>query len=351
MCARRRPSPADTGILTLVEDLYAPVLAWYAAHARDLPWRRADRSAWGVLVSEIMLQQTPVRRVLEPWRAWMTRWPAPAALAAATAADAVVQWGRLGYPRRALRLREAAVAIVGDHGGGVPDDVDALRALPGVGTYTAAAVAAFAYGKRVVVLDTNVRRVLARAVGGEALPPPAPTADERQRAEGLLPADPAESASWNAAVMELGALVCQAATPLCADCPIHTSCAWVAAGQPPDAHAARRRAQPWAGTDRQVRGIIMAALRARREASLASLRPLWPDDAQLDRAVASLVADGLAERSPVSPDALRLPGIPARRVPPGQPSDFASTYGRLTDPSFAPPEGSDPALDVPRNPL
>src|SRR5215472_17824721 len=144
----------------------APVLRWYAAHARDLPWRRGDASAWSVLVSEIMLQQTPVARVLPAHAAWLARWPTPPALAAASPGDAVRQWGRLGYPRRALRLHAAARVISERHGGEVPRSIDALRALPGVGSYTAAAVASFAFGQRHPVLDTNVRRVLARMATG-----------------------------------------------------------------------------------------------------------------------------------------------------------------------------------------
>ena len=290
-------------------DLFGPIAAWYAHEARDLPWRRADCSAWGVLVSEVMLQQTPVRRVFGPWQAWMTRWPTPAALAGASVAEVLVEWGRLGYPRRALRLYEAAGVIVRDHAGAVPSDPDTLRTLPGIGAYTAAAVAAFAFGKRVVVLDTNIRRVLARAVGGEALPLPAPTAAERDRAGRLLPQGP-ESVIWNAAVMELGALVCTATLPACDRCPIRPTCAWLAAGRPPDPHAARRRGQPWEGTDRQARGVILAALRAHPCVLVADLGALWDDPAQLRRAVDTLVADGLAERT-------RADGRPALRLPTG----------------------------------
>src|SRR3954470_7118450 len=134
---------------------------WYADNARDLPWRRPDVSPWAVLVSEVMLQQTPVARVVPAWQEWMQRWPTPADLAAEPAGEAVRAWGRLGYPRRALRLHTAARAIVEQHGGEVPASYDDLRALPGVGDYTAAAVATFAHGRRHVVLDTNVRRVLA----------------------------------------------------------------------------------------------------------------------------------------------------------------------------------------------
>src|ERR1700709_442398 len=141
---------------------------WYAREQRDLPWRRKGVTAWQILVSEFMLQQTPVARVEPIWLDWVARWPTPSATAAASAADALRAWGKLGYPRRAKRLHECATVIAVEHGDVVPDDVDALLALPGVGTYTARAIACFAYGKRVPVVDTNVRRVIARAVHGRA---------------------------------------------------------------------------------------------------------------------------------------------------------------------------------------
>ena len=161
------------------------MLRWYDDHARDLPWRRPGVSAWEVMVSEFMLQQTPVARVLEPWRQWIDRWPTPAALAAAPAGEAVRAWGRLGYPRRALRLHRAAEAITEQHAGEVPTELADLLALPGVGSYTAAAIASFAYGQRHVVLDTNVRRVLARVAAGEGAPPLAATAAETRLADRL----------------------------------------------------------------------------------------------------------------------------------------------------------------------
>ena len=229
-----------------------PLVEWYRRCARDLPWRRPGTGPYAVLVCEVMSQQTPVARVEPAWREWMRRWPDPAALAAAPTAQVLRVWGRLGYPRRALRLIEAARAIVAEHGGALPEGYEELLALPGVGPYTAGAVRAFAYGRRALALDTNARRVLARAVGGTALPPPSPGRAERERAEALLPPDDAGAAQWSAAVMELGALVCTARNPRCGDCPWRGRCAWVAAGRPPDEHAARRRRQAWRGTDRQA---------------------------------------------------------------------------------------------------
>ncbi len=276
--------------------LREPVLDWYADHARDLPWRRPDATPWGILVSEIMLQQTPVARVLPVWTDWLTRWPTPAALAAEPPGEAVRHWGRLGYPRRALRLHACAVAIGSRHGGRVPSTYEELVALPGIGDYTAAAVASFAYGGSHAVLDTNVRRVLARAVRGEEYPPKATTAAERRLAESLLP--PVGAARWAVAVMELGALVCTARAPRCADCPIMDRCAWRLAGRPAYAGPARR-GQTYAGTDRQCRGRLLAVLRESHEpVPKAALDVVWDDHAQRERALDGLLADGLAEVLP-----------------------------------------------------
>jgi A/G-specific adenine glycosylase len=277
-----------------------PVLAWYARHARDLPWRAPAATPWSVLVSEIMLQQTPVARVLPEYLSWMARWPTPAALAAEPAGEAIRQWGRLGYPRRALRLHETATILTARHGGMVPADLDALLALPGVGSYTAAAVASFAFGQRHAVLDTNVRRVLARLVAGQPAPAAAPSAAERQLAESLLPAEPAVAARWSVAVMELGALVCTAAGPRCGTCPVARDCAWLAAGRPAGPpEAARRRTQHYDGTDRQCRGRLLAVLRAAGDpVSRADFDLVWDSQPQLTRALDGLVADGLVEPRP-----------------------------------------------------
>lgn len=273
-----------------------PLRNWFRLNARDLPWRRPGSTPWGVLVSEVMSQQTPVSRVAGPWTAWLERWPTPAHLAAAPVADVLRAWGRLGYPRRALRLQETARSIVAEHDGVVPDDEAALLALPGVGRYTAAAVMAFAFGRRAIVLDTNVRRVLARYVDGVEFPPTAETAAERRRAEDLVPRTDEEAALWSVAVMELGALVCTARSPRCDDCPLADRCAWLADGQPAWA-GPERVGQPWDGTDRQCRGRIMAALRSSHgPVSLADVA--WADAEQRDRCAVSLVADGLATQLP-----------------------------------------------------
>ncbi|MFN8168459.1 MAG: A/G-specific adenine glycosylase [Candidatus Nanopelagicales bacterium] len=287
-------------------DLHEPLLAWYAAHARDLPWRRPDRTPWGVLVSEVMLQQTPVDRVVPAWDAWMARWPAPADLAADSPGEAVRMWGRLGYPRRALRLHAAAVACVAHFSGAVPATYDELRSLPGVGDYTAAAVLAFAYGRRAVVLDTNVRRVLARVLDGEALPRPSVTIAERAGADAVLPDVDAPAALWSVAVMELGALVCTASSPRCEACPLAEQCSWLARGRP--AYDGPERAvQRFAGTDRQVRGLLLSVVReADGPVAKPALDAVWDDAVQRERALDSLVADGLLD--PLPDGTYALPG-------------------------------------------
>jgi A/G-specific adenine glycosylase len=286
-----------------------PVLAWYARHARDLPWRAPSATPWSVLVSEVMLQQTPVARVLPEYRRWLARWPTPAALAAEPAGEAIRQWGRLGYPRRALRLHETATILTTRHGGMVPADREALLALPGIGSYTAAAVASFAFGQRHAVLDTNVRRVLARLIAGQPVPATTPSVAERRLAESLLPAEPAVAARWSVAVMELGALVCTAASPRCGACPVARDCAWLAAGRPkdPTEPGARRRTQRYDGTDRQCRGRLLAVLRdSGAPVSRADFDAAWADRAQLARALDGLVADGLVD--PLPDGRCALPG-------------------------------------------
>lgn len=288
-----------------LRELHTALLDWYAGAARPLPWRDPDCSPWGIFVSEVMAQQTPLTRVEPVWREWMARWPIPAGLAAEPPGTAIRAWGRLGYPRRALRLRESAIIIVERHGGRIPADRDALLELPGVGPYTAAAVSAFAFGARVPVVDTNVRRVLARVLSGHAHASSVPTVAQTRLAESVLPEDVAESAAWNVALMELGALVCSARTPRCAGCPLADRCAWRLAGRPvPDGPP--RRGQAWEGTDRQVRGRIVQALREREEpVTRGLLDGAAIDRTQVDRCLASLVADGLVE--PVPPRSFALP--------------------------------------------
>ncbi|QUQ69645.1 A/G-specific adenine glycosylase [Kutzneria sp. CA-103260] len=273
------------------------LLSWFDDTARDLPWRWPDCTAWGVLVSEIMLQQTPVARVEPIWHEWMARWPVPSALAAASQGEVVRAWGKLGYPRRALRLHEAAAAIATQHDDIVPDDVDTLLALPGIGAYTARAVAAFAYGKRCPVVDTNVRRVVARAVHGAGDAGPPSTNRDMADVAALLPAVDAVAARYSAALMELGALVCTARTPRCADCPVFDTCAWQLAGRPAY-NGPAKAVQKFAGTDRQVRGRLLDVLRgAPGPVTRAQLDAAWSEAGQRDRCLDSLLVDGLVEQT------------------------------------------------------
>ncbi|MGI8722073.1 MAG: A/G-specific adenine glycosylase [Geodermatophilaceae bacterium] len=281
------------GVGTLQPQL---ILDWYAGAARDLPWRDRSVSPWAVLVSEVMLQQTPVARVLPMWAAWLARWANPGALADDSPAEAVRAWGKLGYPRRAMRLHAAAQQMVARFAGNVPSAVGDLESLPGIGAYTARAVAAFAFGARTPVVDTNVVRVLARAVHGRAQAGPSVTAADRARMEALLLAEPARAALFSVAVMELGALVCTAAAPDCPACPIRRDCAWQRAGAPAYA-GPRRRSQRFQGTDRQVRGRLLDVLRAKSEpARIGDFDAAWADGAQRNRALDSLLADSLVER-------------------------------------------------------
>lgn len=275
------------------------LIAWYREHARDLPWRRAEYlaryGAWGVLVSEFMLQQTPVSRVIPHLEAWLARWPDPLSLAAATPAEVLQQWANLGYPRRALWLHRAATAIRDEHAGVTPREVPALLALPGIGDYTARAVAVFAFGDRHPVVDTNTRRVIARVVHGRAQPDP-PSRRDLDDMLALLPDDSVEAAVVNAATMELGATVCTARSADCARCPLAEQCAWRAAGFP-DGEDRRRRQAKYEGSDRQARGGVLRALRHAEGHRLPAdtVLPDWPDAVQRDRAIDSLIADGLLE--------------------------------------------------------
>jgi A/G-specific adenine glycosylase len=270
------------------------LLEWYGRAQRDLPWRRPGVTPWQILVSEFMLQQTPVARVEPIWLDWIDRWPTPSATAAASAADVLRAWGKLGYPRRAKRLHECAKVITDHYGDAVPDDVETLLTLPGIGAYTARAVACFAYGKRVPVVDTNVRRVVARVAHGRA-DSPASVRDLKDVAC-LLPND-ADAPRFSVALMELGATVCTARTPRCGLCPL-SFCAWRSNGFPP-ATEPGRRPQRFAGTDRQVRGRLLDVLRASTSpVTRAQLDVVWLTDvAQRDRALDSLLVDGLVEQT------------------------------------------------------
>jgi A/G-specific adenine glycosylase len=270
-----------------MSSLRQPVLTWYKKNKRDLPWRNTD--AWGVLVSEIMLQQTPVARVLPIYIEWMKRWPTPAALAAATPAQIITAWGRLGYPRRALRLHECAKVISTQYKGRIPETQSELRELPGVGDYTSAAIVAFAFEGRSLVLDINIRRVFARVIDGVEVPTAAPTKSERQEREKLIPSK--NPHVWAAATMELGALICTAKNPQCGQCPLADQCIWRSLDYPLSDQP--KRTQSWHGTDRQCRGVIVQALRENPALSKKEIMQLWDVPSQVEKALLTLLEDGL----------------------------------------------------------
>lgn len=263
------------------------IVDWFIENQRDLPWRQS--TPWGVMVSEFMLQQTPVARVLPKWNEWMLRWPSPTELASASPAEVITAWGRLGYPRRALRLLECAKIISQDFDGKVPEEISALKSLPGVGEYTAAAITSFAFKARCLVLDVNIRRLFARLLDGQGLPSSSLNSEERLKRMNVVPMDDAHV--WAAATMELGALVCTSRNPKCDKCPVSALCAWRLQGSPESTIV--KRTQTWHGSDRQCRGVIVQALRENTVMAKAQIMKLWTDDSQLERALQTLLVDGL----------------------------------------------------------
>ena len=270
--------------------MHTELHTWYWKNKRPLPWRNS--TPWGVVVSEFMLQQTPVNRVLPVWEVWMKKWPTPKHLAKAKKSDVIKYWGRLGYPRRALRLHETSKIITTKYGGSIPKTLPELRELPGVGEYTAAAIYSFAYGKRALVLDTNIRRVLARAIDGKEYASLTLNNKERAKREKLIPR---EASLWAAATMELGATICTARSPQCEICPIAQSCVWRFKGYP-KSRAPKRKTQEWHGTDRQCRGTILNYLREKDRGTRSQFEKLWSDKKQVEKALKSLETDGLIER-------------------------------------------------------
>lgn len=278
----------------------ATLLAWFGANRRPLPWREPGVTGWQILVSEIMLQQTPASRVIEPWTYWVQRWPVPSAMAAEPVGEVVRAWGKLGYPRRAMRLHECARVLADEFDDVVPSDVTILLTLPGVGDYTARAVACFAYGHSVPVVDVNVRRVVARAVNGHQHPGN-PARRDLAETEALFPRSEdgslaPQTPTFSAALMELGALVCTARTARCEVCPLEPTCEWVRLGKPKHDRPARR-VQKFEGTDRQARGRLLDVLRGTRApVERSALDLAWGrDPGQRARALDSLLVDGLVE--------------------------------------------------------
>ena len=265
------------------------ISAWFKKNKRDLPWRKTD--SWGILVSEFMLQQTPVNRVLPVYNEWMERWPTAAHLANATPAEVITAWGRLGYPRRALRLHECAKVITKELNGKIPTTEVELRKLPGVGEYTAAAMVAFAFSGRSLVLDINIRRLFTRLFDGAESPTTSATKEEKVRYEELIPKK--DSHIWAAATMELGALVCTSQSPKCAICPVADKCLWRSLDYPKSDLVKRR--QSWHGTDRQCRGAVVQALRENEVLTKAQIAQLWDVPSQLEKALLTLLDDGLIE--------------------------------------------------------
>ncbi len=275
-----------------MNQLEKPIVTWFKKNKRDLPWR--DTTPWGVMVSEYMLQQTPVNRVLPKWNEWMLRWPTPADLAQATPAEVITAWGRLGYPRRALRLHAAAQIIAQEFNNQIPQSVMVLQTLPGIGEYTAAAIAAFAFEKQTLVMDVNIRRLLTRVIDGNEHPKPAPTAKEKASHLALQPAKNAHI--WAAATMELGALVCTSKNPICEQCPVISQCNWRKNGYPKTDLV--RKSQDWHGTDRKCRGTIVQALRENESLTENAIMKLWPDESQVEKALKSLQTDLLIQAIP-----------------------------------------------------
>ena len=282
-----------------MNSLEKPITQWFAKNKRELPWRAT--TPWGVMVSEFMLQQTPVARVLPKWIEWMERWPTPAELAKATPAQVITAWGRLGYPRRALRLHESAKIIARDFENEVPDSEEVLRSLPGIGDYTAAAISAFAFGANTLVMDVNIRRVLVRVLDGKEHPTSSPTVRERESRLAILPRRNADN--WAAATMELGALICTSKNPSCNDCPIISQCTWRKNGYPQSELV--RKSQDWHGTDRKCRGTIVQALRESESLTASAIKKLWPDESQVEKALETLLTDNLIEEH--SRSRFRLP--------------------------------------------
>ena len=276
-----------------------PIVTWFKKNKRDLPWR--DTSPWGVMVSEYMLQQTPVIRVLPKWIEWMDRWSTPADLATATPAEVITAWGRLGYPRRALRLHTTAQIIAEDFNNEVPEDIHTLRQLPGIGEYTAAAISAFAFQKRTLVMDINIRRLLTRVIDGNEHPTSAPTSKEKAERQRLVPIKDAHI--WAAATMELGAVVCTSKNPKCEICPVIALCNWRINGYPKTEMT--RTSQSWHGTDRKCRGTIVQALRENNSLTESAIKKLWPDESQVDKALVTLLEDKLIQS--ISRSRYRLP--------------------------------------------
>jgi len=307
--AAETPRSADVGAIR------AAVLSWYRANGRPLAFRRTS-DPWAILVSEVMAQQTQASRAAAAWERFVERFPTPGAFAVATPADALRAWRGLGYNRRALALRAAAIEIVERRGGAVPSTVEELDALPGVGPYTARALAALAFGVPAGAVDTNVRRVLSRALFDDP-----PTSRELQvAADGIVPPD--RPGEWTHALMDIGATFCRPGKPRCEACPLRAACRYAAvrgeapeaarrpvAARGPAAASSRRAAAGFPSTSRWLRGRILEHLTSTTGNRWVSLEgPIGTHDtAAVDAAIAGLAADGLVEIDRSRPNRVRLP--------------------------------------------
>jgi A/G-specific adenine glycosylase len=283
------PTTAATGAAAIA----AAALAWYDANGRDLAFRRTV-DPWAVLVSEVMAQQTQAERAAEAWSTFIDRYPTPAALARASVAEVIRAWRGLGYNRRAVALRAAAVRIVEDHGGTVPDTLEALEALPGIGPYTARAVLAIAFGRPVAALDTNIKRVLDRSTGG----PPLSARKRQPIADGFVPPD--RPAAWTHALMDIGATLCRKREPRCSECPLAAGCAFVRSGGVSAAGRPERRSVPsprFESTSRWLRGRVLDQLRDAADGAWSTVAgPMGlHDQPSVERALAALATEGFVE--------------------------------------------------------
>lgn len=288
--SRAQASVRRPGRLGRVEEIVDPILEWGVQRLRDLPWR-ATRDRWAVLVSEVMLQQTQVHRVMPKYAQFMSAFPTVQECASAPLGDLLTIWQGLGYPRRCRNLQEAAKAVVRHHGGVVPNELESLLALPGVGDYTARAVMAFADHRDVAVVDTNIARVLARLMNE-----PLGKTRAQVLADSLVPTG--QAWEWNQALMDLGATVCTARSPKCDECPVGAMCAWKTVGGPDPAPRSAMTSKPQArfeGSDRQARGRLMKTLVSNgvRRDDAAAVMGLGDDRRRAEILVQALLSEGL----------------------------------------------------------
>jgi A/G-specific adenine glycosylase len=300
-----------TGLVAFPPAARAPILAWYVDHGRSLAFR-VTTDPYAILVAETMAQQTQIARVVVRWERWMLEFPTVATLAAATPAEVLREWQGLGYDRRALALRRAARIIVAEHGGRVPSTLEELESLPGVGPYTARAVAALAFGMRVGAVDVNVRRVLGRMVAGS----PDRLAPKQLQAIADDAVPPGRAGEWTHALMDVGATLCRPRSPRCAECPARRWCQYAATGGEPVEGRAPRVARtaspvPFPETTRWLRGRILDRARAATNGQWVRLDGAIGVHAheRVHDAARSMAADGVLELRTRDGDlSVRLPG-------------------------------------------